>query len=140
MSNYPRLKALERNMTYNHWVHCYNWNDFTSHVIEALAKEHNVTPADVRKMKVKIQKRHPKPNTEHDQKLASVSPNPNVCEYCGHPIVMMNGVPCNPRITRFITADAQGYTGREDHRETCPHKDRWKTGTQAGIEKSQGGQ
>ena len=67
----------------------------------------------------RIERKHPAPNPDKNAELARKSPSGDTCDKCGDPIVWIRYQPCNPKITRFIAADGNKYTGREDHRETC---------------------
>ena len=57
----PRLSAMRREMTYDHWLHPdgnYSWKDVD---VNGIASYFNVKPSQVRETMKRIEKQHPKP-------------------------------------------------------------------------------
>ena len=134
----PRISAMERDISTKHWLPndegatSYTWHNLS---VEAVAAHYHTTQKKVRETMKRIERKHPAPNPDKNAELAKKSSTGDTCDKCGDPIVWIRYQPCNPKVTRFIAADGNKYTGREDHRETCnPPDDR-----QAGIEASQVG-
>ena len=135
--NRPRNSAMEREITYGHWLpndteHSYTWHNLN---VELVATHYNVKPIQVREAMKRIEKKYPPPNPDKNAELARKSPSGDTCKKCGAPIVWMRHQPCDPKIIRGIAADGNKYTVRQDHRETCNPPDN----RQAGIEASQVG-
>ena len=134
----PRLSALERDMTHEHWLpndspHAYTWKGVD---VDVVATHYNTTPSKVREIMKAIAAKYPPPNPDTNAELAKKSPTGDTCDKCGEAIVWIQFQPCNPKITRFIAADGNKYTGREDHRETCLPKTEGES-RPVGIEASQ---
>ena len=136
----PRLTALQRDMTYDHWLpnddgaSSYTWHGIN---IEAIAAHYNTKPSKVREIMKAIAAKYPAPKPDKNAELAKKSPTGDTCDKCGAPIVWMRHQPCDPKIIRGIAADGNKYTVRQDHRETCnPPQDENQV---VGIEASQVG-
>ena len=137
----PRLSAMEREMTYEHWLpndspHSYSWRGVD---VEVVAAHYNVKPSQVRQAMKRIAKRYPKPETEKQAKIAAKHDKADVCASCGEPIIWIGGTPCNLPVVRIVDAVEGKHTGRVPHRDTCPRPHHWNADKGAGIEASQVG-
>ena len=59
----PRLSAMRREMTYDHWLHeigNYSWKGVD---VEVVAAHYNVKPSQVRETMKRIEKQHPRPKS-----------------------------------------------------------------------------
>ena len=134
----PRISALERDMTYEHWLpndspHAYTWKGFD---VDVVAAHYNVKPSQVREIMKAITAKYPPSTPDTNAELAKKSPSGDTCDKCGEPIVWVQFQPCNPRIIRGVSADGNRHTVRENHRETCLPKTEGES-PPVGIEASQ---
>ena len=121
MKNHPRISAMERDITTQHWLpndteHSYTWHNLS---VEAVATHYHTTQKKVRETMKRIERKHPAPKPDKNAELAKKAPTGDTCKKCGAPIVWMRHQPCDPKIIRGIAADGNKYTVRQDHRETC---------------------
>ena len=138
MKDRRRYSFMRTELTDDHWLVYYDWLNADP---VRLSERYHCTPKQVEEMMRRIERENPKPKDfeSKDETLAKKSPNGDTCEFCELPIVWIDQQPCNPAILKFVTADGKIATGRESHKETCPHANRWQNNTdwQSGAEASQ---